>query len=105
MKFNLHESGVADVVKSVRTVAALTDLADRTKGEVESQAQRFRHTGRFAESIETTTVERTPRGLSTTVHSTDPDAHLVEWGSKNNPPYAPLRKAASSLGLRLRGDD
>lgn len=105
MRFNLNESGVEHVVKSARAAAALAELADRTKGEVESQAQRFRRTGRFARSIETTGVERTLRGLRTSVHSTDPDAHIVEWGSKNNPPYAPLRKAASSLGLRLRGDD
>lgn len=105
MKFNLNESGITDIVKSARTVAALHEVGDKTKSEVESQAQRFRQTGRFAESIEVTSVEPISRGLSVTVHSTDPDAHLVEWGSQNNPPYAPFRKAASSLGLRLRGDD
>lgn len=28
--------------------------------------------------------------------------HLVEWGSKNNPPHAPLRRAVRAVGLRLR---
>jgi hypothetical protein len=37
------------------------------------------------------------------VHSTDVAAHIIEFGSANNPAYAPFRKAASALGLRLRG--
>lgn len=28
-------------------------------------------------------------------------AHLVEYGSANNPPYAPLRRGARAAGLRL----
>lgn len=27
--------------------------------------------------------------------------HLIEWGSKNNPAYAPLRRAVRAAGLRL----
>jgi hypothetical protein len=33
--------------------------------------------------------------------ATDPFGHLVEWGSKNNPPYAPLRRGVLAAGLRL----
>lgn len=29
------------------------------------------------------------------------DGHLVEFGSKNNPPYAPLRRGVRAAGLRL----
>ena len=29
-------------------------------------------------------------------------AHIIEWGSINNPPYAPLRRATRSSGLRFR---
>ena len=35
------------------------------------------------------------------VISTDPFAHLVEWGSVNNPAYAPLRRGVRAAGLRL----
>lgn len=28
-------------------------------------------------------------------------AHMIEWGSKNNPPYAPLRRAVRAAGHRL----
>lgn len=29
--------------------------------------------------------------------------HIIEYGSVNNPAYAPLRRAAQALGLRLGG--
>lgn len=35
------------------------------------------------------------------VGNTDPFFHLTEWGSVNNPPYAPLRRAVTAAGLRL----
>lgn len=40
-------------------------------------------------------------GVIVTVGTTWPFAHLIEWGSVNNPPYAPLRKAVTGLGLRF----
>lgn len=58
----------------------------------------------------------TPRGASGQAHrsvrvdrdgdtvrilSTDPFWHLIEWGSVNNPAYAPLRRGARAAGLRL----
>lgn len=36
-----------------------------------------------------------------TVANTDYGAHLQEYGSKNNPPHAPLRRGARAAGLRL----
>lgn len=36
-----------------------------------------------------------------TITSSDPFAHLVEWGSVNNPPYAPMRRGILAAGLRL----
>lgn len=35
------------------------------------------------------------------VINTDPFFHLTEWGSVNNPPYAPLRRGVQTAGLRL----
>lgn len=58
----------------------------------------------------------TPRGASGQAHrsvrvdrdgdtvrilSTDPFWHLIEWGSVNNPAYAPMRTGARAAGLRL----
>lgn len=31
----------------------------------------------------------------------DHAAHLLEWGSANNPPHAPLRRGVRAAGLRL----
>lgn len=30
--------------------------------------------------------------------TTDPAGHIIEWGSINNPPYAPLRRAVEQIG-------
>lgn len=51
--------------------------------------------GRLAQLVGTT---RTIFAVATT----DFAGHLVEWGSKNNRPYAVLRRAARAAGLRLR---
>lgn len=39
------------------------------------------------------------------VGTTDPFGHLVEWGSVNNPPYAPIRRGVELAGLRLEEID
>lgn len=36
-----------------------------------------------------------------TVGSHDPFGHMVEWGSINNPAYAPIRRGVLAAGLRL----
>ena len=36
--------------------------------------------------------------------NTDYGAHLAEWGSKNNPPHAPLRRGVRAAGFRLDED-
>lgn len=40
-------------------------------------------------------------GESVTLGTSDSVGHLVEWGSVNNPPYAPLRRGVRAAGLRL----
>lgn len=36
------------------------------------------------------------------LHNVDPFAHLVEFGSIHNQPYAPLRRGVVAAGLHLR---
>lgn len=36
------------------------------------------------------------------VVNTDHGGHLLEWGSKNNPPHGPLRRGVRAAGLKLR---
>lgn len=54
-----------------------------------------RHTSDYAHSI---------HAGGYTVYTEDPAGHLVEWGSKNNPAYAPLRRGVIAAGLRLKPD-
>lgn len=44
------------------------------------------------------------RATSARVGNRDPFAHLVEAGSKNNPPYAPLRRGVIAAGFRFADD-
>jgi hypothetical protein len=41
------------------------------------------------------------RVIGHSVVATDPFGHLVEYGSVNNPAYAPLRRGTLAAGLRL----
>ena len=101
MKFRLNGPGVDQAIRQVGVVRFLNEVADRVVQGVESAAPE--RTGKFAGSITKTAPMPDRRGVQVTVYSTDWAAHLVEFGSVNNPAYAPFRRAASSLGLRLKG--
>lgn len=51
----------------------------------------------------TIVVEETELGSA--VVNTDHGAAIVEWGSRNSPPVAPLRRGVQAAGLTLRGDE
>lgn len=101
MKFTLNPAGVDNLVESAGVLRALNDGARDVKAAVERHAPV--ETGDFEDSIRVHPPTITATGVEQTVDSDDFAAHLIEFGSVNNPPYAPFRKAASSLGLRLRG--
>lgn len=44
---------------------------------------------------------RSVRAVEDRIETTDPFGHIIEWGSVNNPPYAPLRNGVRNAGLRL----
>ena len=68
-----------------------------------------------AKEVATSVRRNTPRGSGAAsrsivitrdgntyrVGSTDPFFHLIEFGSINNPAYAPLRRGVLTAGLRL----
>lgn len=101
MAFKLNASGIDEIVGGGGTIRMLEEVAAKVSDGVEDEAPV--ETGHFQGSVRVLPVERTSRGASITVDSTDFAAHLVEWGSVHNPPYAPFRKAAARLGLKLRG--
>ena len=62
-----------------------------------------RRTGHFSESY-SVSFEDTPAGVVGSLHNSDPGATAIEFGSVNNRPFAPMRRAARVLGLTVRGD-
>lgn len=74
------------------------DALQEAGNEVAKQAQALAPnvTGAYKRSI------WVDRGLTeVTVGSHDPFGHMVEWGSINNPAYAPIRRGVMAAGLRL----
>ncbi len=42
-----------------------------------------------------------PTRTGARIVNTDHAGHLQEWGSRNNPPHAPLRRGVRAAGLKL----
>lgn len=103
VRFRLNQSGVLELTNSARVVAYLDTAGDVVKQTVEAQSAGFAHTRHFSRSIRKTGVTKGATGPRITVFSTDWFAHGIEYGSINNPAYAPFRRACASLGLRVKG--
>lgn len=89
----------------------------QVRAEITKQPEFQAHLMRNAVRVKTTAERIAPKGTShvgyarrfrlrrltaaVRVLNTDIAAHLIEWGSANNPPYAPLRRAVLAAGLRL----
>ena len=69
----------------------MAKIAGAVARDVRTQATGFRNSGRFASSIESE---------GATVFTTDVGAIPIEFGSVNNPAYAPFRSAILASGLR-----
>lgn len=59
-------------------------------------------TGHYKRSLRVSSPVADVRGVVCTVSSEgDPGAVAIEFGSVNNPPFAPVTKGVRALGLRL----
>jgi hypothetical protein len=85
---------VAEVEKQGLARALAKEKAQDVKKQAEDIAPV--HTGFYEEHFILRSLARGYR-----VGNTDPFAHLVEWGSVNNEPYAPLRRGVAASGLKL----
>jgi len=74
--------------------AALRSAAEAVRGRAESDTPRIMP--RNPQAFE---IQADAEGVR--LVNTDHGGHLAEWGSANNPPMAPLRRAVRSAGLRL----
>jgi hypothetical protein len=93
MPYTPNPAGLADL--AVQLSPAQQKIAD----QVASLANANSPTRDFTFTLLRT--DQDGEGVIVTVGTTWPFAHLIEWGSVNNPPYAPLRKAVTGLGLRF----
>ena len=92
-----------EVLESGDFQAGLTSFAEEVAAlaEVNARAVGAPWMPRAGESK---VVKVVARNDGVFVVNTDHAGHLQEWGSKNNPPHAPLRRAAMASGLRV-GED
>jgi hypothetical protein len=75
--------------------AALRANAERVKAEAEHNSP----VGKTGDYIHSFVLVELPTRFR--VGNNDFAAHWVEWGSANNPPWAPLRRGVRAAGLRL----
>lgn len=101
----------ASVAQFLRTDPAMQKALGIVAGVIEEQAQRVAPYGvslsypmgrpmRHGWYKGAFTVKRVGGGYQ--VWNEDPFAHLIEWGSVNNPTYAPMRTAITGLGFKFR---
>lgn len=71
-------------------VSAMRSITQNVADEARLAAPR--HTGYYVRHL---------HARENLVYTDDPFGHLIEWGSRNNPVYAPLRRGVRAAGLRL----
>src|SRR5262245_59522217 len=68
-------------------------------------AEALRHAQRIARGFRRTgAYEASLAAEGRRLLTDDPAGHLIEWGSVNNPPYAPLRRSIEAVGARFIDD-
>lgn len=85
----------ADLADDPAIVALLEATAARAADAARQIASDFERTGHYRDSIDVD---------GNRLLTTDPAGSLIEFGSVNNVPYAPLRKAAEQVGARIVDD-
>lgn len=94
-RVKVNPKGLVEMMGEPEMQAALEATAERLRDRVSKQSPVS--TGYYQDHLR---ARRYP--LRRRVLSTDPFAHLVEWGSAHNMAYAPFRRAARSIGLRFK---
>lgn len=89
--FRSNPSAAREIANDPEFQAGIARLARAGTGDVQ-QAAPAGGTGYYRRHI---------RSSGTRIQLTDPFWHLIEFGSVNNPAYAPLRRGLRASGLRL----
>jgi predicted ArsR family transcriptional regulator len=91
---------VARLGHSAAVRRVLQDRADDLAAAVQRATPK--RTGRTAETVRATAGVNADGEPVGRVYSTSRIWHLIEFGSKNNPAYAPMRTAAEQAGYKVK---
>ncbi len=94
MTFELNPDFLEEVAAEPGVLNAIGEATEAVASAAQDAAPVG--TGDYVDSIEHEVADGKGR-----VFTTDFAGHIVEWGSVNNPPYAPLRTGARNAGLDL----
>lgn len=102
MRFDADGRAIAAFARSPAVARRVERTADAIAATAKADApyRNPKHKS-FANSIDATPARVDSQGAVASVTSSDTAAHLIEFGSVNNAPFAPFRNAVRSLGLRL----
>lgn len=89
------------VVKELGSSPGVTAEIQRVADAVIATAGGMSNSRHFTSTLEILDVSEGAQGTVITVGTRWSFGHFIEWGSVNNAPQAPLRKAVSSLGLKF----
>lgn len=95
MKFVADPAGMRHLERSAGVRREIGRAASRVARSAVGAAPRGA-TGDYAQSVHVLEIAG-----RTYVRTNDFAGHMVEWGSVNNPPYAPIRRGVKAAGLRL----
>lgn len=98
MSWKPNPNMISELQRNPQVRQGLREMAEELRDTVEPNAKAImpRKGHRLVEVVE--------QGDTVYVSMTAHGAHLDEFGSRNNPPYAPMRTGISALGLRLEAD-
>lgn len=100
--FTINPRGIDELVRSPKMAAAVTAVAKDIAEAAPEFIPQTRQHHQASRSYRYVKAKPSPTGVRAAAITTYAFGHLVEWGSINNPAYAPLRRAAGRLGLRVR---
>jgi hypothetical protein len=97
-KFVPNRKFMAEMRQAPEYREALEESADLVRAHASRFAEQA-HAPWMKSQSETITVVTDADDVA--VVNTDHGGHLMEWGSKNNPAHAPLRRAVRAAGLHF----
>lgn len=98
--FVLNRRGLTDTLNAGPARQAIDEASAAV---VEDAAQAVHsESGRTAKSYKVGPAQAGPDGAVGTAYTDSPIGHIIEWGSEDTAPQAPLRKGARAAGLKLK---